>query len=848
MTDKLSEADAVVVPGYTYTKCDVPGGCSTERSWARLGDFCYHDGTALAAYWRLRAEPELQGRLLVLWDALPRIYPAPHLPDTGVYRDPRYIWAADGARKEFFRPGVDISIPCEPTPRCSSAAARRAFLEPRQAKRYFASYKGKLRYPTRETVARLFHDGNQVVVVDRLDPNFDYDELLFSSAFNLVMGGDTVQAFRFNEAVCSGGVPVLISSHWVPPFDTLTPFDTYGIQLNEEEVPALLERLRACGPEEWERLRENARRACGAHFATSEVVAASIAEHLVRPRRRGRSSGAGCPGLVPGLAYEGLGLVRRPHEAADPAAPGPPMPNVETNIVGCPRRIYPLSFAEAEHLAPSLGECFVSTYAARLQKGLAAAPCTTPELAFAAAVIVPGYTAIECNWPEFSTGDCCTRGCVARAGRFCHLSGKLFLEALRQLQTSPEVLGKDVVVVTASEASGSPPVLDWVGWAAVGAAAGWYRPAVDVSLPAAPSAECATQAAARASLEPLEGKPRLLSWKGDFSKNPLARRLAALHHNGDDVVLVDASEDGPGSTELRQTSVFSLIIGVGPVASRGFNEAVCSGGIPVLVADDWVAPFQQLFPFEVYGIRVSPAEGLAALVELLRELQLDRAARELQRQSARRVCTLAFQSLEVQAVALASSFIQPEHARLDGTFSAVISDVSVPGVAPGTVFMSMSNGLVYTAVAPLGRGMSRLWIVASTGYVFRIALDGDAIYGIKADLAVYWQVLSAMSPRTAWVPAFVGSVWAIAVHGGTIYGVGSDNAVYRQGLDALGQGRSWQLASSALMASIAVLPGTIYGLSTDGRIYKQALASMNASSPWAPSRLTSLPGDARALL
>lgn len=43
--------------------------------------------------------------------------------------------------------------------------------------------------------------------------------------------------YRFSEAVCSGGIPVMVTSSQVPPLQDLVPFETYGVLIRDEEIP-----------------------------------------------------------------------------------------------------------------------------------------------------------------------------------------------------------------------------------------------------------------------------------------------------------------------------------------------------------------------------------------------------------------------------------------------------------------------------------------------------------------------------------------------------------------------------------------------------------------------------------
>merc|ERR1712060_636475 len=109
---------------------------------------------------------------------------------------------------------------------------------------------------------------------------YDFDELRESSVFNLIMSGDVEFSYRFNEAVCSGGVPVLISERWVAPFNEIIPFETYGVSLAEHDVRNLSATLKAIPKEKVRELRREARRACAKAFVTPKASILALLEFL----------------------------------------------------------------------------------------------------------------------------------------------------------------------------------------------------------------------------------------------------------------------------------------------------------------------------------------------------------------------------------------------------------------------------------------------------------------------------------------------------------------------------------------------------------------------------------------
>ena len=106
--------------------------------------------------------------------------------------------------------------------------------------------------------------------------------VLRNSIFLLVLPGDHSITGRFNEAVCSGGIPVLVQpttptvnnvgydgpQRWVPPLDELVPFSSYGIEWLGVSK-ALVERLQRTSPAERDRLRGESREVCRRYFSST---------------------------------------------------------------------------------------------------------------------------------------------------------------------------------------------------------------------------------------------------------------------------------------------------------------------------------------------------------------------------------------------------------------------------------------------------------------------------------------------------------------------------------------------------------------------------------------------------
>jgi len=117
----------------------------------------------------------------------------------------------------------------------------------------------------------------------------------------------------------------------------------------------------------------------------------------------------------------------------------------------------------------------------------------------------------------------------------------------------------------------------------------------------------------------------LLAFKGDLGTHSLRREAQRALHNPDQVILIlDKHDTTFEYWELLSKTVFAPVIRGHVSFSYRFSEVVCSGAIPVLLADDWVPPFEDILPFKEYGVRVREAQ-VNELVEILS--QFDAASR-----------------------------------------------------------------------------------------------------------------------------------------------------------------------------------------------------------------------------
>ena len=170
--------------------------------------------------------------------------------------------------------GIDVSLP---TPWTENG--RRYVAHASGAQRtYFLTFKGNFATSrpfgdVRTRAAAALHDPLRgVVVVDSAGDAgkaFDYEQLMFDTVFALILRGDQPYSYRYTEAVCSGAVPVMVlSGGWVPPFSSLAPFSSYGVEVAEDDLPGLVARLRSMTDVQVEALRGAAHDFCMRYLVT----------------------------------------------------------------------------------------------------------------------------------------------------------------------------------------------------------------------------------------------------------------------------------------------------------------------------------------------------------------------------------------------------------------------------------------------------------------------------------------------------------------------------------------------------------------------------------------------------
>lgn len=257
-----------VMPPFMAYEMHWPWYNRPGENMARTGTDCY-TATVVEAkqlYEDYCADNRLPGGFfIVLVDLDPYWF---HEMDSALYSDPLFSWAKLNLLDRHCRLHRDISMPPPATERLMRYKVDMRDLS---KKKYWLTFKGTLsRHPVRAELATLHNATAGIIISDssKEDNEYDYDDLMSSSKFTLVVRGDAEYSYRFTEAVCSGAVPVLVADGWVPPFSTLVPFQTYGIHIQEKDWQTLVAQLLYIDDQQWLNMQQSALSFCHNHLVS----------------------------------------------------------------------------------------------------------------------------------------------------------------------------------------------------------------------------------------------------------------------------------------------------------------------------------------------------------------------------------------------------------------------------------------------------------------------------------------------------------------------------------------------------------------------------------------------------
>ncbi len=341
---------------------------------------------------------------------------------------------------------------------------------------------------------------------------------------------------------------------------------------------------------------------------------------------------------------------------------------------------YLISMEAAQDMVPALATCGITVYADLAYQALLRHPARRANLDDDTTLIVmPPFAAWETNWPVYKGGQ---RNFV-REGEYC---GSKVYEAARLLSRHAAVwaCGGDDVRQHSTDAyradsCQAPKVLvmdampsyDFIPdyahsdpgiiWAKLNLLEPYWR-AQDISMP--PPLHNGERFrgsnvsdSPAATLPPHLPAPKyFLTFKGNFASHPVRRRFAELHDPAAGIIILDSTSAEASAYDyydLMFNTTFALVPRGDVEFSYRFAEAVCSGSIPVLIADGWVPPFSGLdnvdssivTRFEEYGLEFAEDVALETVVLALKGVQEDRL--ESMRRKAKETCERHMQPVDV---------------------------------------------------------------------------------------------------------------------------------------------------------------------------------------------------------
>lgn len=325
------------------------------------------------------------------------------------------------------------------------------------------------------------------------------------------------------------------------------------------------------------------------------------------------------------------------------------------------RKFLFMSLEDFEAKYPQMRGCALVTYAKRFLDYALNHPCRTGNAGEASAVMIPPYTALECNWPAFGGGNCYSVENNFRKGDRCF---KQTFDVVQQVAGAAPNLKVAVLDMSYWYESGQPDGNSWtfneknifsddrVIFMKQNALEKHHRLGKDVSMPPPPTSRVNSAKASSAFSQPLAQKKYFATFKGSIQGWPAktafrTKMLAAA--DGQDIIVVDKGGSTTSSKydfdELMHSSKFGLIPRGDAEISFRFVEVICSGSVPVLLADNLVPPFDHIMKFEEYGVRI-PEARVNDLKTILHAISDEQA--EALRAKTRVMCEEHFQTLGKQ--------------------------------------------------------------------------------------------------------------------------------------------------------------------------------------------------------
>ena len=232
-------------------------------------------------------------------------------------------------------------------------------------------------------------------------------------------------------------------------------------------------------------------------------------------------------------------------------------------------------------------------------------PKRTTDVKVAKLAVMPPFMAYEMHWPWYSEFG----NNMARTGEDCYAATVTEARTLYNAYSADNRLSPGFFITLVDldpywfhqldTALYSDPLFSWAKLKLLDK---YWRRTRDISMPP-PATERLLRY--KSDMQDLSKKKYWLTFKGTISRHPIRAELAKLHNSTAGIIISDSSaDDGYNFDDLMSHSRFTLVVRGDAEYSYRFTEAVCSGAVPVLLADGWVPPFSTLVPFSTYGVHV----------------------------------------------------------------------------------------------------------------------------------------------------------------------------------------------------------------------------------------------------
>ena len=323
-------------------------------------------------------------------------------------------------------------------------------------------------------------------------------------------------------------------------------------------------------------------------------------------------------------------------------------------------KFFMFQFDDLEELFPELKTCGITLYAKKSYHYLGQHRQRTWNLFDASIIIFPPYMAWETNWPVYSAasknlirdGKKCGIE-VVDAAEFVLKSYELFrvhkpnaaimngsYNGYLNLSSETDRRKLKIILIDYSAWYDRDSrrkewfAIDGIMWAKLNTLEDMWRPDQDISMP--PPAHNLImpvppprQDGKLSNVTVMYKRPPVkyfLTFKGRFSTSPVRAKLGQFHNPDKGIIIVDSSLDSSAEwdfADIMSGSWFTLAVRGDNEFSYRYTEALCSGSIPVLVADKWVPPFSSLIPFERYGVRIYESE-LGTMIDKLTSIEISK--------------------------------------------------------------------------------------------------------------------------------------------------------------------------------------------------------------------------------